>query len=301
MVHLILCILFTTVIFIIFRLFRTYRIETFQAIVVNYVTASLCAFFFKSVDFDFQNIFEKQWIYLSLFLGLLFISVFYIMALTTQKYGVSVASVISKMSLVIPVVAAYYLYADRFNWVKVIGIFMALAAVYLINIRKENNKELGIRTKAGILLLPVALFFGNGLIDTMIKFSQALYIPPGENEFFISSLFGTAAIIGLLSLVYRKLARGKKFERKSLAGGFILGIINFFSLFYLLKALDVMESSVVYPLLNVGIVFLSAVAGFFMFKEHLSVKNIIGIACAIVAIIFIASSEIVINYVSPTP
>jgi drug/metabolite transporter (DMT)-like permease len=303
MLHLILCILFTTVIFVIFRLFRTYRIETFQAIVVNYVTASVCAFIFKTSDFDFINIFGKQWIYLSLLLGVLFITVFNIMALTTQKYGVSVASVISKMSLVIPVIAAYYLYNDSFNWVKTVGIVLAMAAVYLINVRKENNKDLGIRTKAAILLLPVALFLGNGLIDTLIKVSQEFFVPPGEREFFISSLFGSAAVAGIIAMIYRKIAKAKTFEQKSITGGFVLGIVNFFSLFFLLKALETpaLESSVVFPVLNVGIVFLSAVAGFFMFKEHLSVKNIIGIACAITAIIFIASSEIVIKYVTPTP
>ena len=301
MIHLILCIFFTTLIFIIFRLFRTYRIETFQAIVVNYITASLCAYFFKTAEFEFHNIFEKNWILLSLFLGALFISVFYIMALTTQKYGVSVASVISKMSLVIPVTAAYFLYGDKFNWIKVVGIIMALAAVYLINIRENSNKKLGIKTQATILVLPLALFFGNGLIDTMLKFSQAFYIPANENEFFISSLFGTAAVIGVISLVYRKLIRAKRFVYKSLPGGIILGMVNFFSLFYLLKALDGVESSVVYPLLNVGIVFLSAVTGFIMFKEHLTAKNKMGIAFAIIAIIFIASSEFIIKYVTPTP
>lgn len=302
MFFLFLCILFTTAIFVVFRLFRTYRIETFQAIVVNYITASLFAYLFRNEEFDFQNLFQKEWIFISFLLGLIFITVFTIMALTTQKFGVSVASVISKMSLVIPVVAAYYLYNDNFNWVKITGIIMALTAVYLTNTKKEKT-GIGIKTQALVLILPVALFVGNGLIDTLLKYSQENFVLPADREFFISSLFGSAALAGIISLIYRKLAKRKKFVTKSLFGGIPLGIINFFSLYFLLKALETpeIESSVVFPVLNVGIVFLSAVIGLIMFKEHLTVKNKIGIALAILAIIFIAQSEMFINYVSPAP
>ena len=302
MFFLFLCILFTTAIFVVFRLFRSYRIETFQAIVVNYITAALFAYFFRSVDFNFQSLVQKEWIYLSLLLGLIFITVFTIMALTTQKFGVSVASVISKMSLVIPVTAAYFLYNDSFNWIKIFGIIMALAAVYLTNTKKEKT-GVGLKTQAIVLLLPVALFIGNGLIDTLLKYSQEFFVPPSDREMFISSLFGSAALAGIFSLIYRKFAQHKRFEAKSLAGGIPLGIINFFSLFFLLKSLETpaIESSVVFPVLNVGIVFLSAIIGFFTFKEHLTLKNKIGIALAIFAIILIAQSEIFINYVSPTP
>jgi multidrug transporter EmrE-like cation transporter len=49
-----------------------------------------------------------------------------------------------------------------------------------------------------------------------------------------------------------------------------------------------MASAAIYPINNVSIVGLSAIAGVFIYKEHLSKINMIGLICAILAIFLIA-------------
>ena len=61
-------------------------------------------------------------------LGVLFIVIFNLMARTSQQLGVSVASVATKMSLVIPVLAGLLLYGEELNFLKVAGIATALVA-----------------------------------------------------------------------------------------------------------------------------------------------------------------------------
>jgi uncharacterized membrane protein len=61
-------------------------------------------------------------------------------------------------------------------------------------------------------------------------------------------------------------------------------------LYFVLAALhDYQSGSVVIPIINVGIIALSAVVSFFFFQERLTWKNLIGIGLAILAILLISS------------
>lgn len=73
-------------------------------------------------------------------------------------------------------------------------------------------------------------------------------------------------------------------------GWSFLGIPNYFSVYFLLKALksNVLESSGIFTVNNVGIVMLSTVAGIVLFHEKLLRKNWIGIGLAIASIALVA-------------
>ncbi|MBN8567516.1 MAG: EamA/RhaT family transporter, partial [Flavobacteriales bacterium] len=71
--------------------------------------------------------------------------------------------------------------------------------------------------------------------------------------------------------------------------GVILGIPNYFSLYYLVKMLDseVFESSTIFTIHNVAIVMVSTLAGILFFKEKISKRNGIGIGLALLAILLV--------------
>ena len=83
----------------------------------------------------------------------------------------------------------------------------------------------------------------------------------------------------------------QKVKLKSIFGGILLGVPNYFSIVYLLKALSTegMESSTAFTLNNVGIVILSTLFGLFIFNEKLISKNWVGIGIAVVSITLIMS------------
>ena len=101
----------------------------------------------------------------------------------------------------------------------------------------------------------------------------------------------TICTMGVIVLLYQKVKGILSFEFKSILGGILLGVPNYFSIVYLLKALSTegMESSTAFTLNNVGIVILSTLFGLFIFKEKLISKNWFGIIIAIVSIILIMS------------
>ena len=99
----------------------------------------------------------------------------------------------------------------------------------------------------------------------------------------------TAGSLGLLFFLFR-VAKGKsKFEKKSIIAGITLGIPNFASIYYLMKTLgDGWEGSVVFPVINVGIIIFAAMGAIVFFKEKLSMYNWIGVFLAIISIIIIS-------------
>lgn len=72
-----------------------------------------------------------------------------------------------------------------------------------------------------------------------------------------------------------------------------MGVVNYGSIYFIWKALaqDGVESSMVFPVANMGVVAASTLAGWLIFKEHLSPKNWLGIALSIFAIALIALIE----------
>jgi len=279
--YLLFSIICSTLIFVIFKLLRQYNISTLQVIAINYFVACTIGISAFNGELTLNNTLKSDWFLGAVFLGFLFISIFFVMAKTAQKNGVSVASVASKMSVVIPIIFGIYVYNESTGVQKIIGIILALSAVYLTSVKSSSE----IHFKKN-LLLPIILFLGSGTIDTSIKYIETTSVPNDGIPIFSASIFGVAAILGLLILL---LKNEYKITLKALIGGVLLGIVNYGSIYFLLKALDheLFESSTLFTVNHVAIVMLSTLVGLIAFKEQLSKKNWIGIGLAIIAIILV--------------
>lgn len=283
MIYLFLSVLSSTAIFVLFKLFSKYNIDTLQAIVVNYATAFVCGFILYDGDISPTQIIETNWFIAAIGLGFLFIVIFNVMALTAQKNGLSVVSVASKMSLVIPVLFGIYVHNESTEAQKLIGIALALVAVYLTSIKKKDTTVL---TKS--IYLPIILFIGSGIIDTTVNH----FAPEGNIPMFLSTIFGIAGIMGFFLLLFKSISTKKSFQLKSIPFGIVLGLVNYCSMYFLILALRVenTESSTIFTINNIGILALSTLLGLALFKENLSKKNWIGIGLAFIAILLVTLS-----------
>lgn len=284
MIYLLLSISASTLIFIIFKLFNKYGINTLQAIVINYLAAGLFGIWSYDSPININDIISSQWIYGAIILGFLFISIFNVMALTAQRNGLSVASVASKMSVIIPVIFGIYVYNEGVGFQKVIGIILALISVYLTSIKPKGNDNM---TKG--LWLPLLLFIGSGIIDTSIKYVETTYLPEGGIPIFSATIFAFAFIIGTSLVIIKSIKSPFKLPFKTVIGGSVLGVVNYFSIYYLLKALNYegLESSTLFTVNNVAIVMLSTLLGLLLFKERISKMNWLGIGLAIISIVIV--------------
>lgn len=280
MIFLILSVLSSTAIFVLFKLFNKYNVNTLQAIVFNYIIAFTCGLLLYKKPIKLADFLNEPWFYAALALGILFISIFNVMALTAQKNGLSVASVASKMSVIIPILFGIIVYNESIGFKKITGIILALIAVYLTSIKPKSNVVL---TKA--IYLPIILFFGSGVIDTSVNH----FAPEGNMPLFLAIIFASAGIIGFVMVSFKTIKTKQKFNPKSIPFGIALGLVNYCSMYFLLKALrvDGFESSSVFTINNVAIVAVSCLIGLFLFKEVISSKNWIGIGLALVSIILV--------------
>ena len=76
--------------------------------------------------------------------------------------------------------------------------------------------------------------------------------------------------------------------------GILLGAINYFSIYYIIRALSSfsIDGALVYPSLNIGIIIGASVVGILAFGERLSLMNKIGLSLAVLAIVLISYQEI---------
>lgn len=285
MIYLILSILISSSLYVIFKLFDVFKVNTFQAIVINYIVAFVIGYGYSDVKMSLSVIPQQDWFYGALILGFLFITIFNVMATTSQRNGLSVASVSGRMAVVIPIVFGIVMYNETVSVVKVIGIILALVAVYLTSVKSNQSK----RFEGSSLLLPIILFLGSGAIDTLLKYTELNFVPEESVSIFSAYIFGIAFVFGMLFLGYQIIIKKEKFELKSIIGGIALGIPNYFSIEFLIRALKIkgIESSVLFTINNVSIVLLTTLFGLFLFKEKLENKNWLGILIAIVSILLI--------------
>lgn len=285
MLDLALSILCSSLIFVIFKLFAVYRIETFYAIIANYMVACTMGLLLYRGPIGVFQVPNKNWFLGAFALGLLFIVVFNLMAATSQKLGVSVASVATKMSLVLPVLFGVYRYQEVLGTITLMGILMALGAVYFASIKERTTVF-----KIGSLALPLLVFLGSGIIDISLAFFQKELVPAKEVPLFSATIFASAAVIGLIYIAIRSLQQSLRINTKNIIGGIALGIPNYFSIYFLLRALqnDSLGSASIFTINNVAIVMFSTLLGIALFKEQLSNKNWFGIALAIISILLVA-------------
>ncbi|MFM1876869.1 MAG: hypothetical protein RL266_2606 [Bacteroidota bacterium] len=285
MIALLLSILSSSVLLVIFKYFHRYGVNNFQAITVNYFVAAALGFLLSPRSILPSELMDQPWTWSALVIGCVFIAMFYVMALSSQKVGVAISSVANKMSLVIPVLAGVLLYKETLGIAKAAGIVAAVVAVVMVTFPKK-----GIEIDRKHLLLPIIIFFGSGFLDTVFKYVETHQLSADDISVFSACLFLVAASVGTAVLLIKRFYSGEILEIKSIVGGFALGIPNYFSIHFLLMALNLpnLESTVIFPVNNTGIVVLSTLLAILLFSEKLSKLNWAGVLLAVFSIILIA-------------
>lgn len=286
MIWLLLSIVTNTILLLILKAFNRFGVNTLQAIVVNYFTAGSIGILLSGVPLSLAEVPYQPWAWVPLALGSLFISIFLLLAKTAQTIGVSVATVANKMSVVIPVLAAIFFYHESVNAWKIIGLLIAIAAVYMTSLPAEKE----IHTDKKRFGMPLLIFIGSGIIDALINHAKRNLVPDAQLPFFISLSFLTAGCIGITLVTYKIVRAGEKFEAKNLLAGILLGIPNYFSIYGITRALGshILQSSELYPVNNMGIVALSALLALLIFREKFSLINWLGIVLSLGAIALVA-------------
>lgn len=284
MIYLIISIFCSVTVAVLLKLARRYKINILQAITWNYLFAIALSFFFFKPSITELTTAKISPIYLGL--GVLLPLVFWFLGASIRSIGIVKTDIAQRLSLFISILAAYFLFGDQFNTLKIFGLIFGFAAIIFTLYRKSNAPYSG-----GNWMYPLLVFLGFGFID--ILFKQIAQI---KDLAYTSSLiltFAISFILSLLGIIYLAVFKKQKLELVNFACGAILGLFNFGNILFYLKAHRAMAEnpSTVFAAMNIGVIILGTLVGIFLFKEKLNKLNYVGLALALIAIIFITLSQ----------
>ena len=286
MIALLFSILASSAIFVIFKLFERYGVDTFQAIVYNYFTAFLCGIFLFGHEWTDDVVTQSDWIYATLGCSLLFISLFILIGISSQRNGVGTTSVAVKMSMALSILAMILLYNEPVHFLKLLGIGLAFVGVILTSYTSSQKSNSG----SSALWMLAVLFVGSSMLDLVLNYSLKHLLGALSPSLFSAFGFGIAGTIGSIILFLQVFQGKSKLQAKNVLAGVLLGIPNFFSIYLLLMAYQTsgLTDSNVVTIVNIGIVGLSALLGWSLFKETMTTRKLLGLVLCLVAIALIS-------------
>lgn len=281
MIWVLLTILSATGIFVFFKLLDRYKLPNLNAIVINYFVAGLIGIAISPNRAVMLNIFNEAWAPVAILIGVLFILMFFVIGYSSIYSGMSITTLASKMSVVIPILFSIIYYKEALPYIKVIGMILALGGLVMAVFKKQENGKFNKQ-----FWVPLVLFAGMGIVDSLVKYAQAAYVSNDLSSMFTSLLFSISFLSGMIIMGFmpRYFKYFKNFRLLLLGAG--LGIANYGSIYFLIRALnsEIFDSSVIFGINNIGIVSLSAFIGYVFFKERLSRLNWAGLIICLISI-----------------
>ncbi len=205
--------------------------------------------------------------------GLLYLGSFVLFQQNVQKNGVVLSSIFMKLGLLVPMVLSIALFRELPGLMQWMGFVLAIAAILLINFEKGSG-SLG----PGLIFLLLA----GGAADGMSKVFEE-WGNPGQGDPFLFYTFGVALVL-CLGLTFGK---KEKIGRKEVLFGLMIGVPNFFSAKFLLASLSTVPAVVAYPTFSVATILTVTLVGVLFFKERLKMRQWIGVAAILVALVLL--------------
>ncbi|MDM1296652.1 EamA/RhaT family transporter [Sphingobacterium sp. N143] len=287
MIFVLLSVICSVTVAVLLKLAKQNDVEAKQIIVWNYPVAVALTYFMLQPELN-----DIDWGALPFLLygvlALLLPSMFIFIALSIRYSGLVKTEVAQRLSLFIPLLAAFFLFHEKWQANKMLGIGVGvLAIICSIGWQKSRKaaKDSGARTMA---LYPLVVFIGMGVIDILFK-QVALHVTvPYVSSMFI--IFVMAMLAALLFMFYFIIVEKQVFSIKAIGYGAVLGAFNFCNILFYMKAHRALPEnpSIVFTGMNIGVISLGALVGVLFFRERLSRLNYLGIVLSIVSVLIIA-------------
>jgi len=263
----------------------------------NYAVAVVLALFFLTVGGapDGRTLhLDPGLVALGVFTGTLFIENFFIYAYATHMAGMSLAIAVMRVAVVIPFMASWWIWGETPTPAQGAGLLLATLAFFLIaRPRREadgvhpESREKG-RHRARVFGVLLLLFWGSGLVDVSLKTFDEVYASENSLDLFLLMLFGVALIIGAGFVVRARLRTGRRPSFRTLRWGALLGLANYGSAVFFLRAIRELSGPFVFPVNHISLVIGGAVLGVLVWGERLSRVNVIGLALAAAALVLLS-------------
>ena len=277
--NLIIAVLCSVAVSVLLKVARKRNIVIQQAIAFNYIVALSLSWFllkpdFKGLEFS-EFIVQSENTPIFLALGILLPSVFIIMSKAVEFAGIVRSDAAQRLSLFLPILAAFLIFHEILSQSKVVGIVLAFIGLFCLLSKPNEQSVVDFRGVLGL----VGVWFGYGIIDILFK-QVAKSGGAFPTTLFIA--FSLAACIMFIYLLFKR----TQWNVANFIGGIILGGLNFFNILFYIKAHQSFGANptLVFAGMNIGVICLGTITGALIFKEKISKVNWLGIVFSLSAI-----------------
>ena len=256
--------------------------------------------------------------------GALLIFGFFVLSLATDVAGMSLAIGVMRVSVVIPFLASWIVWNEVPSPAQGVGLVLAGIAFFLIArrertvlepstefaaasvavasgekasaARNESARSDASAVRAGKTTSEASLyvfgvlalvFLAGGAVDVSMKAFEEQFGARNSRVLFLLLAFGIAFLIGLAIVGWNSWRTGRWPTRETIGWGVVLGAINYGSLEFILRAIEQLPGTFVFPVNNIAIVLLAALLGVYVWGERLTRINRLGLGLAVLALLLL--------------
>ena len=206
--------------------------------------------------------------------GFFYLAGFMLLQSSVAKNGVVLSSLFMKLGLLVPIAVSVTVFGEVPVLSQVIGFALAVIAI-IVNTQQTGEKA---RFRGGLLLLLLA----GGSGDAMSKVFEEVGNPALSEQFLLYT-FAAALILCTMLLI----RRGQSVGKWEILFGLLIGVPNYFSARFLLRALKTLPAVIVYPTFSVGTILVITLVGCIAFRERLSRRQWMAMAVILPALVLL--------------
>jgi drug/metabolite transporter (DMT)-like permease len=278
MLPLFLTILCSTSIALILKHSDTKQGEPIVLLAGNYLTAGVIGLLLMLLK---DTSYSVETFIFGALLGLLFVASFFAFAKAVAAAGTALATISSRLSVIIPIVFSIILFDEEPSAFKLFGfLFTGITFVlFYFSLLKQSNSS----NKKGKYYLLLFVLISIGINDFSLKVFKDTR-PETDEPFFVLIIFFFAFIYSMLFIVLKKI----RIDKTTFITGVGLGVPNVFSTIFLLAALSQLPAILVYPAINIGIILFTAIGAYTLWREGMNKPGIAALISGVLAILFLS-------------
>ncbi|MEM7798030.1 MAG: hypothetical protein AAF633_02470 [Chloroflexota bacterium] len=254
--------------------------HTAAVVAANYLTAALPALLYLLVNGTTTVSHSTFWFGVGG--GVLWPGTFFLLVYGIGKYGIAIASPLSRMSVAVPALFGIVVLGETLSWTLALGFAFTLMAIFLMAPAAAGTRQID---RDFYWYLPV-MFVSYGITQLWTNLFNN-YGGVGENFQFITGVFLWSIPFAWLYVWWKRL----KVTRLTFLLGGLVGLFNFLLLLgnvWGLQSITFAEHSAIFYTLHGGLHMLSIfLGGVFIWHEPVARRNWLGIAASIIALIFL--------------
>lgn len=276
MLYLILAVMSSAMVSIVMRLSVGKINNKISMLSASYVTCMLLTFIYIYPIGRMEHAEGKGTaVFLGVTAGILLLAGFVLLQFNVQINGVMLSAAFSKLGVLVPTILAVAVFEEMMKGRQIAGFLLALSAILLINFEKD---QINAKSKISLLILLAA----NGAADAMAKIYEELG-NPALKDMYLCITFIVASLLSAGFAVMKK----QKIGIQDIFWGFMLGIPNYYSVRFLMKALGEIPAVILYPTYSVTTIVVISTAGMVLFKEKLSRRQSIATGIILVSLVLL--------------